>query len=218
MTTSKRTPLSRQIQADIVAGIINDDDDAIRGFVDHFAKTISSICHVRISDKLDAEELAKTILHDLIINIRGGKYDPALSQLQTYVANMTRYAIMTYHRNLKKSTERHTLFDETTIMVIETVQSDHQAERNDQLSLLERALNLLTENCKKILRLKYLHEKSYAEITSEMELNSEASARGRIRDCLKQARKRANKGGLSAEHLLFIPLFFDNSLRGGNYE
>ena len=215
MTTKTRSTLSKQLQADIVAGIINNNDDAVREFVGHFAATIAAICRVRINNAADANEIATTVLHDLVINIRGGKYDPQLSQLQTYVANMTRYAIMTYHRNLKKSSERHTLFDEATISVIEDAQTDHAAEHSDQMRLLERALNLLTGNCKKILQLKYLYEKSYAEITSEMDLNSEASARGRIRDCLQQARKRAGKAGLSSEHLLFIPLLFADAIIGG---
>ncbi|MEP7268489.1 MAG: sigma-70 family RNA polymerase sigma factor [Saprospiraceae bacterium] len=161
-------------------GLKNEDSAAIKYL---FSKVSGSIYHLGKKYLLpdeDIEELKYDCLTLIIQKIRADKYiyqgfDPA-----TYVIEIAKNKVRMYSEKNKRNTVK--LLDDSMDIAEDTDITD-----SSPTDILNRLLNTLTDNCKKLISLKYLEERRDKEVI-ELKLTQYTTV-----DALKNQRAQCMK-------------------------
>jgi len=72
--------------------------------------------------------------------------------------------------------------------------SDEVVEKEHRIKLIEREIEMLGENCRKIIRLYYYLKKSMKEIALEIGYSNDANAKNQKAKCMKQLKTKLGHG------------------------
>ena len=124
----------------------------------------------------------------MIENAKKGKIDDLKSSVTTYLYGIGKFMIF---QKLKKESKTVSIDD---FEKIEMVYDDYsEDEINLQVKMLQKGLNKLGDQCKKVLELFYYEEKKLDEIQIELGYSNKDVLKSQKSRCLKQLKDLTNQ-------------------------
>ena len=120
----------------------------------------------------------------LIENVKSGKVDEIKSSLSTYLFGIGKFMIF---QKFKKNEQIHIADDLESIEVEDDLYSEDDID--SQVRLLQKGLDKLGEQCKKVLLLFYYEEKKLDEIQEQLGYTSKDVLKSQKSRCLKQLKE-----------------------------
>ncbi len=140
-----------------------------------------------------SSEMAEEIFNDSLVLLIEKLQKPNFelsSKLTSYLYGINRFLLKNELRKLNKS-NYDLEWNDTLIISNEDLEYDFEKEQ--QLSLMEKILEQISEKCKEILRLFYFQKEKMENIASTLNFSSVNSAKTQKYKCLEKASKMANE-------------------------
>lgn len=173
--------------ADIIAGILNDDDAALQRLYQlHFPMALYFV-----QSNNGTEDDAKDIFQEAVIvfyeKIRAGQLE-LNCQIKTYLYSICRRMWL---KKLARSSRFSTgLIEDTETELTNAEEDAEQAEQNElKFAVMCQALEQLGEPCKSLLEDFYIRSVSMADITLRFGYNNVDSAKNQKYKCLMRLKK-----------------------------
>jgi RNA polymerase sigma factor (sigma-70 family) len=138
-------------------------------------------------NKTDAEDVFQDTMLVLYKNVQQENFELTCS-IKTYLYSIIRNLWLKELKKKNKSTSIHDyekfvkVDDDETVLV----------EKNEQLNTIENAMQLLGENCRKILQLFYFEKHNMEQIAVELNYTNADNAKNQKYKCLQQLKKQYN--------------------------
>jgi RNA polymerase sigma-70 factor (ECF subfamily) len=146
---------------DLINKFLESDDNSYVGeLYKRYGHLVLGLCLKYLKNKDEAEDLVIKIFTDLMNDLKKHKVQYFKSWLYVYSKNCCLMELRKRQRELKKELE----LQENAHLVMDFSNPEHLQEKETQILLLERALELLNIEQKQCLELFYLKNKSYNEI------------------------------------------------------
>jgi RNA polymerase sigma-70 factor (ECF subfamily) len=146
---------------DLISKFLESDDNSYVGeLYKRYGHLVLGLCIKYLKNKDEAEDLVIKIFTDLMSDLKKHKVQYFKSWLYVYSKNCCLMELRKRQRDLKKELE----LQENVHLVMDFSNPEHLQEKETQIMMLERALELLNIEQKQCLELFYLKNKSYNEI------------------------------------------------------
>ncbi|WPS85280.1 RNA polymerase sigma factor (plasmid) [Brevibacillus halotolerans] len=145
--------------------IKNGNNETLSSLLKELEPLIRRFVSYKISNDQDVLDITQETLVRVYRNIH--KYDAATAKLTTWVYHITKNLCHDYYRRRKISVG---LLDDKEIDIESTYRVDSRMEEREFFSHLSQALDQLSISYRKAFILRHFHEKSYAEIATELHL------------------------------------------------
>lgn len=133
-----------------------------------YGHLVLGLCIKYLKDKDEAEDAVMTIFGQLLNDLKKHKVEYFKSWLYTYSKNYCLMQLRKKQNQLKKELD----VKENEIFLMDYNNIEHLNEKEQQISLMQSALNELNKEQKECLELFYLSNKSYTEIVTITGYNS----------------------------------------------
>jgi RNA polymerase sigma factor (sigma-70 family) len=127
-----------------------------------YGHLVLGLCIKYLKDKDEAEDAVMTIFGQLLNDLKKHKVEYFKSWLYTYSKNYCLMQLRKKQNQLKKELD----VKENEIFLMDYNNIEHLNEKEQQISLMQTALNELNKEQKECLELFYLSNKSYTEIVT----------------------------------------------------
>jgi RNA polymerase sigma factor (sigma-70 family) len=127
-----------------------------------YGHLVLGLCIKYLKDKDEAEDAVMTIFGQLLNDLKKHKVEYFKSWLYTYSKNFCLMQLRKKQNQLKKELD----VKENEIFLMDYNNIEHLNEKEQQISLMQSALNELNKEQKMCLELFYLSNKSYTEIVT----------------------------------------------------
>ncbi|KIX21565.1 hypothetical protein SY27_07650 [Flavobacterium sp. 316] len=165
----------------VIALLKKEDERTVRKLYDENKKGFLIFANRYNLNSEDVLDIYQDAVIALIENAKKGKIDALQSSISTYLFGIGKFMIF---QKLKK--EKKT-FSKDDFSNLEYVDEDYNEEENNiQIILLQKALNKIGGQCKKVLQLFYYEEKNLDEIQEELGYSSKDVLKSQKSRCLKQ--------------------------------
>lgn len=165
----------------VIALLKKEDERTVRKLYDENKKGFLIFANRYNLNSEDILDIYQDAVIALIENAKKGKIDALQSSISTYLFGIGKFMIF---QKLKK--EKKT-FSKDDFSNLEYVDEDYNEEENNiQIILLQKALNKIGGQCKKVLQLFYYEEKNLDEIQEELGYSSKDVLKSQKSRCLKQ--------------------------------
>lgn len=154
---------------DVIRLVLQGDVNKYRVLVEKHQRAVFNLCYQMLSNYEDAEELTQDVFVRAYEHLGGFRFK------YRFFSWIYRIAINRTLAHIKQQ-NRKTGIDSITHKLTET-----DEEENDRSKHLKLAVNLLTENYKAVIILKYYEELSYKEMSVILEI-PEKTIRSRLYD------------------------------------
>jgi RNA polymerase sigma-70 factor (ECF subfamily) len=146
---------------DLINKFLESDDNSYVGeLYKRYGHLVLGLCLKYLKNKDEAEDLVIKIFTDLMKDLKKHKVQYFKSWLYVYSKNCCLMELRKRQRELKKEIE----LQENVHLVMDFSNPEHLQEKETQILMLEKALELLNIEQKQCLELFYLKNKSYNEI------------------------------------------------------
>ena len=160
------------------------DEKAIRDFYNENKNGFILFAKRYNLDQDDIVDVYQDAIIALIENAKKGKIDNLQSSLSTYLFGIGKFMIF---QKLKK--EKKTFLTDD-FLNMEYLDEDYDEEENNlQIKLLQKAMQKLGEQCKKVLLHFYYEEKKLDEIQESLGYSSKDVLKSQKSRCLKQLKE-----------------------------
>ncbi len=165
----------------------NDSSTIKKIYEDHRTKFIAFASQYNLN-----EDLVLDVYQDAIIalceNIKKGKLDNLQSSVGTYLFSIGKFMIF---QLLKKRKKMHAVED---LNLIDFEFESYDEEKDDaEVKALRRAIELLGEQCKKVIQLFYYEEKKLDEILTLLKYTNKDVLKSQKSRCMKQLKDLIQK-------------------------
>ncbi len=167
-----------------------DIEAVIREHTSYVYTSILNMSHTALSNE-DIEEIISDVFFILWKNKDKLKYSDKLS---FYLVGIARNLLKEKYRSQKQNLN----IDDYENYLSNNKTLDELYEENISIMILQKRLNLLNDNDRKIFRLFYYGNKKTKEIAKDMDMN-EITVRSRLHRIKKQIKKDLTLGGYSYE-------------------
>jgi RNA polymerase sigma factor (sigma-70 family) len=127
-----------------------------------YGHLVLGLCIKYLKDKDEAEDAVMTIFGQLLNDLKKHKVEYFKSWLYTYSKNYCLMQLRKKQNQLKKELD----VKENEVFLMDYNNIEHLNEKEQQISLMQSALNELNKEQKICLELFYLNNKSYTEIVT----------------------------------------------------
>ncbi|MBL7918371.1 MAG: sigma-70 family RNA polymerase sigma factor [Bacteroidia bacterium] len=138
----------------------NDDNQCIGELYRRYGHLVLGLCIKYLKDKDNAEDAVMSIFGQLLNDLKRHKVEFFKSWLYTYSKNYCLMQLRKKQSQLKKELE----IKENEIFLMDYNSVEHLNEKEQQITIMQMALNELNKEQKTCLELFYLSQKSYSEI------------------------------------------------------
>lgn len=142
--------------------------------------------------ELDDDEILDVYQDAIIVfyeNVQSGKLSVLTSSLKTYLFSIGKYSIY----NLQKKKKKTVSFEKEHLENIDLGAIHQIYESDTKVLALQKALNNIGENCRKVLTLFYYHSYTIEAIMHEMDYKNENVVRSHKSRCLKNLKQLINE-------------------------
>ena len=158
-----------------------DDEKTIKNFYNENKNGFILFAKRYILNQDDVVDVYQDAIIAVIENAKKGKIDNLQSSLTTYLFSIGKFMIF---KKLKKD---KIAFSTEDFSNFEYLDEDYDEEENNlQVILLQKGLDKLGEQCKKVLLLFYYEEKKLDEIQVELDYSNKDVLKSQKSRCLKQ--------------------------------
>ena len=157
------------------------DEKAIRDFYNENKNGFILFAKRYNLDQDDVIDVYQDAIIALIENAKKGKIDNLQSSITTYFFSIGKFMIF---QKLKKQKKVFATDDFSNLENIDEVYNED--ENNLQVALLQKGLDKLGEQCRKVLQLFYYEEKKLDEIQVELGYSNKDVLKSQKSRCLKQ--------------------------------
>lgn len=165
----------------VIALLKKEDERTVRKLYDENKKGFLIFANRYNLNSEDVLDIYQDAVIALIENAKKGKIDALQSSISTYLFGIGKFMIFQKLRKEKKT------FSKDDFSNLEYVDEDYNEEENNiQIILLQKALNKIGGQCKKVLQLFYYEEKNLDEIQEELGYSSKDVLKSQKSRCLKQ--------------------------------
>ncbi len=161
----------------------NDEKTIRTVYNDHKKRFILFAKRYNLSEH-DTIDIYQDAFIALIENVKSGKVDEIKSSLSTYLFGIGKFMIF---QKFKKNEQIHIADDLESIEVEDDLYSEDDID--SQVRLLQKGLDKLGEQCKKVLLLFYYEEKKLDEIQEQLGYTSKDVLKSQKSRCLKQLKE-----------------------------
>lgn len=165
----------------IIALLKKEDEKTIRKLYDDNKKGFLFFANRYNLNSEDVLDVYQDAVIALIENAKKGKIDALQSSISTYLFGIGKFMIF---QKLKKEKKTFPTDDFKNLQFSEEEYSEE--ETNIQVLLLQKALDKIGEQCRKVLQLFYYEEKKLDEIQEELGYSNKDVLKSQKSRCLKQ--------------------------------
>ena len=137
------------------------DKEIAGALYSRFGHLVLGLCFKYLRNRMDADDAAMQIFTGLMDDLRRHEVRHFKSWLYVYSKNYCLMQLRKKQSRLKKELE----MNDEQVIVMDFSQDAHLNEREQQVLLLEQAIETLNDDQKKCIRLFYLENLSYAKIS-----------------------------------------------------
>lgn len=149
--------------AQLINNFLESGDNVFIGeLYKRYGHLVLGLCIKYLKDKDEAEDAVMTIFGQLLNDLKKHKVEYFKSWLYTYSKNFCLMQLRKKQNQLKKELD----VKENEIFLMDYNNIEHLNEKEQQISLMQSALNELNKDQKMCLELFYLNNKSYTEIVT----------------------------------------------------
>jgi RNA polymerase sigma factor (sigma-70 family) len=149
--------------AQLINNFLESGDNVFVGeLYKRYGHLVLGLCIKYLKDKDEAEDAVMTIFGQLLNDLKKHKVEYFKSWLYTYSKNYCLMQLRKKQNQLKKELD----VKENEVFLMDYNNIEHLNEKEQQISLMQSALNELNKEQKMCLELFYLNNKSYTEIVS----------------------------------------------------
>lgn len=149
--------------AQLINNFLESGDNVFIGeLYKRYGHLVLGLCIKYLKDKDEAEDAVMTIFGQLLNDLKKHKVEYFKSWLYTYSKNFCLMQLRKKQNQLKKELD----VKENEIFLMDYNNIEHLNEKEQQISLMQSALNDLNKDQKMCLELFYLNNKSYTEIVT----------------------------------------------------
>ncbi len=149
--------------ADLINKYLESGDNVYVGeLYKRYGHLVLGLCIKYLKDKDEAEDAVMTIFGQLLNDLKKHKVEYFKSWLYTYSKNYCLMQLRKKQNQLKKELD----VKENEIFLMDYNNVEHLNEKEQQIALMQSALNELNKEQKLCLELFYLNNKSYTEIVT----------------------------------------------------
>jgi RNA polymerase sigma factor (sigma-70 family) len=164
------------------------DEKAIRDFYNENKNGFILFAKRYNLDEDDVIDVYQDAMIALMENAKKGKIDNLESSTNTYFFSIGKFMIF---QKLKKQKK---VFSTDDFSNLEYLDEDYNEDENNlQVALLQKGLDKLGEQCRKVLKLFYYEEKKLDEIQFELNYTNKDVLKSQKSRCLKQLKDLTNK-------------------------
>ena len=146
---------------DLINKFLEDEDNSIIGILyERYGHLVLGLCIKYLKNKDEAQDLVIGIFSDLIKDLKKHKVQYFKSWLYVYSKNYCLMELRKRQRALKKELE----LKENVHLIMDFSSSEHLQEKENQIVIMETAIDQLNIEQKQCIELFYLKNKSYNEI------------------------------------------------------
>ncbi len=168
-------------QINLIDLLKKNDEKAIKDFYNENKNGFILFAKRYNLDQDDVVDVYQDAIITLIENAKKGKIDNLQSSITTYFFSIGKFMIF---QKLKK--EKRT-FSTDDFSNLEYIEEDYNEDENNlQVALLQKGLDKLGEQCRKVLQLFYYEEKKLDEIQVELGYSNKDVLKSQKSRCLKQ--------------------------------
>lgn len=160
------------------------DEKTIRTVYNDYKKSFILFAKRYNISEEDTIDIYQDAFIALIENVKSGKVDEIKSSLSTYLFGIGKFMIF---QKFKKNEQIHIADDLESIEVEDDLYSEDDID--SQVRLLQKGLDKLGEQCKKVLLLFYYEEKKLDEIQEQLGYTSKDVLKSQKSRCLKQLKE-----------------------------
>jgi RNA polymerase sigma factor (sigma-70 family) len=147
---------------ELINTFLQTNDNAFVGILyQRYGHLVLGLSIKYLKNKDEAQDAVIQIFANLISDLKKYKIDYFKSWLYTYSKNFCLMELRKRQSTLKKELE----LKENVHLLMDFSNPEHLKEKENQITLMEKAMNSLQENQKTCVDLFYLKNKSYQEIT-----------------------------------------------------
>lgn len=147
--------------SEIIARFRKSGDGFFTGILyNRYGHLVLGLCFKYLRNRMEAEDAVMNIFTKLFDDLKKHNVDHFKSWLYVYSKNHCLMELRKRQSTLKRELE----IKEDTVLVMDFSDGSHLREREEQVQMLEQAINDLSEEQKTCVRLFYLDNFSYAEI------------------------------------------------------
>lgn len=149
--------------AELINNFLESGDNVFVGeLYKRYGHLVLGLCIKYLKDKDEAEDAVMTIFGQLLNDLKKHKVEYFKSWLYTYSKNYCLMQLRKKQNQLKKELD----VKENEIFLMDYNNVEHLNEKEQQISIMQMAMNELNKEQKVCLELFYLNNKSYTEIVS----------------------------------------------------
>ncbi len=149
--------------ADLINNFLENDDNVYVGeLYNRYGHLVLGLCIKYLKNRDEAEDAVMTIFGQLLKDLKKHKVEYFKSWLYTYSKNYCLMQLRKKQTILKKELD----VKENEIFLMDYNNIEHLNEKEQQIELMQTALNELNKEQKECLELFYLNNKSYTEIVT----------------------------------------------------
>ncbi len=149
--------------ADLINNFLENDDNVYIGeLYNRYGHLVLGLCIKYLKNRDEAEDAVMTIFGQLLKDLKKHKVEYFKSWLYTYSKNFCLMQLRKKQTILKKELD----VKENEIFLMDYNNIEHLNEKEQQIELMQTALNELNKEQKECLELFYLNNKSYTEIVT----------------------------------------------------
>jgi len=158
---SANSKYSSYTDNDLINTFLEKDDNNIVGVLyERYGHLVLGLCIKYLKNKDEAQDAVIQIFTGLIKDLKKHKIEFFKSWLYVYSKNFCLMELRKRQSALKKELE----LKENVHLIMDFSNPEHLNEKEKQITIMERALELLNTEQKKCIDLFYLKNKSYVEI------------------------------------------------------
>lgn len=173
---------------DLIDLLKKDDEKTIRNFYNENKNGFILFVKRYNLDQDDVIDVYQDAIIALIENAKKGKIDNLQSSITTYFFSIGKFMIFQKLKRDKKT------FATDDFSNLEFSDEDYNEDENNlQVALLQKGLDKLGEQCKKVLQLFYYEEKKLDEIQVELGYSNKDVLKSQKSRCLKQLKDLAKE-------------------------
>lgn len=149
---------------DLINKFLETEDNSFVGLLyERYGHLVLGLCIKYLKNKDEAQDSVIQIFTKLITDLKKHKIEFFKSWLYVYSKNFCLMELRKRQSALKKELE----LQENIHLVMDFSSAEHLKEKEEQITLMERALELLNNEQKVCIELFYLKNKSYNDIINE---------------------------------------------------
>jgi RNA polymerase sigma-70 factor (ECF subfamily) len=156
--------LTPQSDAKLIADALSGSEKAFRRLVERYHPTVFAVVRSVLGDRDDVEDVVQEVFIKVYRGLSKYRGD---SKFSTWIYRIARNESI---NAVRKNVISGQPIEDTVIEAPSSTRPDEQMGRNAERARLERYLGQLDENYRTVLELRYLGERSYAEIGDTLDL------------------------------------------------